>query len=113
MNAATPSDDLLDRAAELMDRELGLRPDQSLRGRLQRCLRDEAAACGQDLAGYVASLAVDPGARQRLYDRLTVQETAFFRHPGQFQALADRVLPGIDGPAGRRSYFAGMSYCSS
>ena len=99
MNAVTPSDDLLDRAAELMDRELGLRSDQSLRGRLQRCLRDEAAACGQDLAGYVASLAVDPGARQRLYDRLTVQETAFFRHPGQFQALAERVLPGIDGPA--------------
>src|SRR5207237_10644050 len=65
----------------------------------QRCLRDEVAACGQDLAGYVASLAVDPGARQRLYDRLTVQETAFFRHPGQFQALAERVLPGIDGPA--------------
>ena len=39
MNAATPPDALLDRAAELMDRELGLRPDQTLRGRLQRCLR--------------------------------------------------------------------------
>jgi chemotaxis protein methyltransferase CheR len=99
MNAATPSDALLDRAAELMDRELGLRPDQTLRGRLQRCLRDEAAARGEDLAGYVARLGADPGARQGLYDRLTVQETAFFRHPGQFQALADRVLPGIDGPA--------------
>jgi chemotaxis protein methyltransferase CheR len=99
MNAATPSDALLDRAAELMDRELGLRPDQTLRGRLQRCLRDEAAARGEDLAGYIARLGADPSARQGLYDRLTVQETAFFRHPGQFQALADRVLPGIDGPA--------------
>ena len=99
MNAATPSDALLDRAAELMDRELGLRPDQTLRGRLQRCLRDEAAARGENLAGYVARLAADPSARQSLYDRLTVQETGFFRHPGQFQALADRVLPGIDGPA--------------
>ena len=113
MNAATSPDALLDRAAELMDRELGLRPDQTLRGRLQRCLRDEAAARGENLAGYVARLGADPSARQSLYDRLTVQETAFFRHPGQFQALADRVLPGIDGPAGRRSYFAGMSYCSS
>ena len=99
MNAATLPDVLLDRAAELMDRELGLRPDHSLRGRLQRCLRDEAAARGEDLAGYVAGLAVDPGARQSLYDRLTVQETAFFRHPGQFQALAERVLPDLDGPA--------------
>ncbi|TMK51055.1 MAG: protein-glutamate O-methyltransferase CheR [Actinobacteria bacterium] len=99
MNAATPPDALLDRAAELMDRELGLRPDQTLRGRLQRCLRDEAAARGENLMDYVARLAADPSARQSLYDRLTVQETAFFRHPGQFQALADRVLPGIDGPA--------------
>ena len=98
MNAATP-DALLDRAAELMDRELGLRPDAALRGRLQRCLRDEAAARGENLAGYVARLAADPTARQDLYDRLTVQETAFFRHPGQFQAFADRVLPGIEGPA--------------
>ena len=98
MNAAT-SDVLLDHAAELMDRELGLRPDRSLRGRLQRCLRDEAAARGEDLAGYVGRLGADPSARQGLYDRLTVQETAFFRHPGQFQALADRVLRGIDGPA--------------
>jgi chemotaxis protein methyltransferase CheR len=99
MNGATPPDPLVDRAAELMDRELGLRPDQTLRGRLQRCLRDEAAARGENLTGYVARLATDPSARQSLYDRLTVQETAFFRHPGQFQALADRVLPGIDGPA--------------
>jgi chemotaxis methyl-accepting protein methylase len=96
---ATLSDVLLDRAAELMDRELGLRPDRSLRSRLQRCLRDEAAAEGEDLAQYVASLATDLKARQRLYDRLTVQETAFFRHPGQFRALAECVLPGIDGPA--------------
>ena len=99
MRAATLSDVLLDRAAELMDRELGLRPDPSLRSRLQRCLRDEAAARGEDLERYVARLAVDLEARQSLYDRLTVQETAFFRHPGQFQALAERVLPGIDGPA--------------
>ncbi|HEY2668526.1 MAG TPA: protein-glutamate O-methyltransferase CheR [Actinomycetota bacterium] len=99
MNAASSSDALLGRAAELMDHELGLRPDPTLRGRLQRCLRDEAAARGESLAGYVARLAADPNARQGLFDRLTVQETAFFRHPGQFQALAERVLPGIDGPA--------------
>jgi len=84
---------LLDRAAELMHRELGLRPDPSLLNRLQRCLRDEAAARGDDLERYVARLAGDVDARQSLYDRLTVQETAFFRHPGQFQALAEHVLP--------------------
>jgi chemotaxis protein methyltransferase CheR len=82
-----------------MHRELGLRPDPSLLNRLQRCLRDEAAARGDDLERYVARLAGDLDARQSLYDRLTVQETAFFRHPGQFQALAEHVLPAIDGPA--------------
>jgi chemotaxis protein methyltransferase CheR len=82
-----------------MHRELGLRPDPSLRTRLQRCLRDEAAARGDDLERYVGRLAADLKARQSLYDRLTVQETSFFRHPGQFQALAEHVLPSIDGPA--------------
>jgi chemotaxis protein methyltransferase CheR len=82
-----------------MHRELGLRPDPSLLNRLQRCLRDEAAARGDDLERYVARLGGDLDARQSLYDRLTVQETAFFRHPGQFQALAEHVLPAIDGPA--------------
>jgi chemotaxis protein methyltransferase CheR len=99
VNASSFSHVLLDRAAELMHRELGLRPDPSLRSRLQRCLRDEAAARGDDLERYVARLAGDLDARQSLYDRLTVQETAFFRHPGQFEALAQHVLPGIDGPA--------------
>jgi chemotaxis protein methyltransferase CheR len=99
VNLASFPDVLLDRAAELMHRELGLRPDPSLLSRLQRCLRDEAAARREGLERYVGRLAVDPEARQSLYDRLTVQETAFFRHPGQFQALAERVLPGIDGPA--------------
>jgi chemotaxis methyl-accepting protein methylase len=99
VNPASFSPVLLDRAAELMHRELGLRPDPSLRNRLQRCLRDEAAARGDDLERYVGRLAGDLDARQSLYDRLTVQETAFFRHSGQFQALAEHVLPGIDGPA--------------
>jgi chemotaxis methyl-accepting protein methylase len=99
VNLASFPNVLLDRAAELMHRELGLRPDPSLLSRLQRCLRDEAAARREGLERYVGRLAVDPEARQSLYDRLTVQETAFFRHPGQFQALAERVLPGIDGPA--------------
>jgi chemotaxis methyl-accepting protein methylase len=31
-------------------------------------------------------------------DRVTVQETGFFRHPDQFAALAREVLPALDGP---------------
>jgi chemotaxis protein methyltransferase CheR len=98
MTSGAEGEILLDRAAQLMDRELGLRPDPSLRSRLDRSLRDEAAARGEDLAGYVATLDRDRGARQSLFDRLTVQETAFFRHPGQFEALAEHVLPGIVAP---------------
>ena len=31
-------------------------------------------------------------------DRVTVQETGFFRHPDQFAALAREVLPRLEGP---------------
>lgn len=86
----TPADagTLFAQAGTLVESRLGLRQDPSLRSRLQRCLRDEAGARGEDLAAYVARLAVDPSLEQSLYDRVTVQETAFFRQPGQFAALA-------------------------
>ena len=88
---------VLDRASGLVQGRLGLRPDPSLRSRLDRCLRDEAAATGEDLGTYVDRLVGDGVARQKLFDRVTVQETAFFRHPGQFESLA-QMLPGLTAP---------------
>jgi len=61
-------------------------------------LAADAKKAGEDPAAYVETLDVDRAARQSLFDRVTVQETAFFRHPGQFEALAQHVLPGLASP---------------
>lgn len=86
------------RAAELLHTYLGMRLDPSMLGRLRRCIRDESTLRGQDAAAYVETLAIDAPTRQALFDSVTVQETSFFRHPGQFTALANYVLPSITGP---------------
>jgi chemotaxis methyl-accepting protein methylase len=85
-------------AAELLHLHLGMRPDTALLGRLRRCVRDEAALRGQHPVAYVGTLPLDGSARQSLFDRVTVQETSFFRHPGQFDVLARHVLPELTLP---------------
>ena len=53
---------------------------------------------GQDLDGYLDTLLLDDDALQGLLDRITVQETSFFRHPGQFDVLARDLLPRLVPP---------------
>ena len=85
-------------AAQLLARRVGLRLDPSARRRLARCVADEAAELGVDVANYVAMLEGDADAVQKLLNRVTVQETAFFRDPVQFEALARDVLPTLQEP---------------
>lgn len=85
-------------AARILGRRVGLRLDPATDGRLRRCVDDAAAARGQDVPQFVASLDRDDTALQDLLDRVTVQETSFFRDPGQFEALAVHVLPTLRGP---------------
>ncbi|MGY2873548.1 chemotaxis protein methyltransferase CheR [Marmoricola sp. URHA0025 HA25] len=88
----------VDQIAELLHVHIGLRPDPTLRGRLVRAVRDEAASEGRDPAAYADRLRTDEGALQRLLNRVTVQETGFFRHPEQFEVLLAEVLPGVTAP---------------
>src|SRR5687768_15069180 len=74
-----------------------MRLDPATQGRLTRCVQDAAAARKQEVQAFVASLEDDPAALQDLLDRVTVQETSFFRDPGQFAALG-RLLPSLSGP---------------
>jgi chemotaxis protein methyltransferase CheR len=83
----------LEDAARLLSRRVGLRLDPAVRGRLARAVRDEAE--GQDLGDYVARLDTDPDALQALLNRVTVQETSFFRDAGQFDALSSSILPAL------------------
>jgi chemotaxis methyl-accepting protein methylase len=88
----------IDVAGELLDRRIGLRPQSSLRGRLRRCLREEVAAHGGDVDAYLRTLDGSETLLQSLVDRITVQESAFFRHPDHFEVLAEDILPRLEQP---------------
>ena len=95
----TADSELVHTAAQLLDARIGLKPDAlvpaATRPRAPRCRR-----C-QEHRPRAASSAPSPGDESlldELLDRVTVQETAFFRHPEQFETLVRRVLPAIDGP---------------
>ncbi len=89
---------VIDRVAALLDQRTGLRPEPTLRGRLRRCIRTEATARGQSPQAYLATLDAQPEALQSLLNRVTVQETGFFRHPDHFDVLAHDVLPKLSEP---------------
>jgi chemotaxis protein methyltransferase CheR len=89
---------LVHTAALLLDARIGLKPDPSFRSRLARALREVADARNIDGESLVGALAGDASLLDQLLDRVTVQETAFFRHPEQFETLARTLLPPIDVP---------------
>jgi chemotaxis protein methyltransferase CheR len=88
----------LDRVAHLLDVHIGLKSDPSFRRRLTRTLRDLEASRNVDAEQLIGALAKDPTLLDELLDRVTVQETGFFRHPDQFDTVARDILPGIGGP---------------
>jgi chemotaxis methyl-accepting protein methylase len=88
----------VDEVGALLDTRIGLRPQSTLRGRLRRSIRDEAIASGADLEGYVERLAANGAMMQSLVNRVTVQESGFFRHPDHFAVLADDILPALTPP---------------
>lgn len=99
MSTTHPSiESVVDQVSQLLLREVGLRPEPPLRGRLRRCIRDDAMAQGQDLDSYVATLHAGSDALQSLLNRITVQETAFFRHAEHFEVLGRDILPGLRRP---------------
>jgi len=85
-------------AAQMLARRVGLRLDPGARRRLSRCVSDGAGERGVDVPSYVALLDSDPSALQELLNRVTVQETAFFRDPVQFEVLVRDVLPTLSEP---------------
>lgn len=91
-------DAAVDRIAELLGEQIGLRPQSNLRGRLRRCVVAEAAARNQDVLEYVETLALHRNASQSLINKITVQESSFFRHREHFEVLVRDVLPTLSRP---------------
>jgi chemotaxis methyl-accepting protein methylase len=98
MTSSRAQDGVEERVAGLLLERIGLRPDPTVRGRLHRAIRDELDDGGHDAATYLSNLAEGGDALQGLLNRITVQETAFFRHPEQFEVLARDVLPLLPQP---------------
>ena len=91
-------EEAVDRVTALLGHRIGLRPQSALRGRLRRCVRDEAAGLGLGVGAYVEKLTVDGAALQSLLNQVTVQESGFFRHPRHFEVLARNILPRLVQP---------------
>ncbi|WP_426996862.1 CheR family methyltransferase [Pseudarthrobacter sp. N5] len=98
MSALEPSGMIIDRVAELLRTEVGLRPEPALRARLRRCIRDEAAGLRMDPEHYLQALSSSAALCQDLLNRVTVQETGFFRHPEHFEVLSRDILPILPQP---------------
>ena len=83
---------------------IGLRVDGSARARLDRVIRDAVRDAGCAELRFGRMLEEDRARAQDLIDRVTVQETAFFRHPQQFELLAEHLraapAPGVIWSAG-------------
>jgi chemotaxis protein methyltransferase CheR len=93
----TPSA-LEQQVARMLDARIGLKSDPTFRRRLARTLRDLGDARNVEGEQLVGALATDASLLDELLDRVTVQETGFFRHPDHFTALADVILPAASPP---------------
>lgn len=92
--------------AALLSRQIGLRLDTAMAARLARCLRDEATEQASTVEAVAEAIHRDPLAQQRLLNRVTVQESWFFRDTAQLEALAEH-LPLRPGPV--RIWVAGCA----
>lgn len=91
-------EEAVDRVATLLGQQIGLRPQSALRGRLRRCVRDQAAEYGVTVGEYAHLLARRSEAMQGLLNDITVQESGFFRHPQHFEVLGRDILPRLTPP---------------
>jgi chemotaxis protein methyltransferase CheR len=113
--------DLLHDVAELVAKRAGIVFQASSRGRLMIAVMEEARSRGVSPDAFAERLDQDAGAFQALLDRITVQETSFFRDPGQFAALAS-ILTSIPEPVtiwsagcanGQEAYSLGITLAES
>jgi chemotaxis methyl-accepting protein methylase len=75
-------------AEAALERAIGLRPETAMRGRLERCLVEAAAAAAAEVLDFARRLTDGSPETQLLCDLVTVQESWFFREEAQFAALA-------------------------
>ena len=81
----------------VLERRYGLRVDGAAASRLERAIRAAARAAGMSEDAYRAWVRGDDDGLAGLVDRVTVQESSFFRHEAQFEVLAEQAAAGGGG----------------
>jgi chemotaxis protein methyltransferase CheR len=81
----------VEHASLLLRSRAGLKAEPASRARLERLLQESADSAGIPVNSYVDLVDTEPTAFDDLLDRVTVQHSAFFRDPAQFEALAELV----------------------
>ncbi len=98
MTEDVATDAAVDRVGVFLRQRIGLRSEGTLRGRLRRAVVEEAGVHGDLLGEYAEGVCRGGQSLEHLVNRITVQESGFFRHPEHFDVLADAILPGLDRP---------------
>jgi chemotaxis protein methyltransferase CheR len=93
------SDKLFIRFKEFIEAELGIRmPDAKktmLQARLQKRLRKLSISTFEDYYAYVFSQKGKESELHHMIDVVTTNKTDFFREPGHFEYLSQKVLPNM------------------
>jgi len=95
----------IEHASRLLRSRAGLKAEPASAARLERLLQESATQAGMPVNTYVDLVDTEPAAFDDLLDRVTVQHSAFFRDPAQFDALAEIVRKS--GPANHTIWSAG------
>jgi chemotaxis methyl-accepting protein methylase len=96
-----PDRTAVDAAAVVLERRAGLRFDATGRDRLARALAAAAGQAGVDPLELARRLDSDAGTLADLQDRVTLQETSWFRDPAVWEQIAARLLPAARAADGR------------
>lgn len=88
----------IEHASVLLRSRAGLKAEPASQTRLERLLQESATHAGIPVNTYVDLVDTDPAAFDDLLDRVTVQHSAFFRDPAQFEALAEIVRKSSTAP---------------
>ncbi|MBN2247596.1 MAG: tetratricopeptide repeat protein [Coriobacteriia bacterium] len=104
------------RFRDLIHRHSGIYLEESKLDSLRISLVTRATRLGYYTFGeYLDALGRDEREFNELLNLVTINETSFFRFPGQFDALRDEVLPEIMGsrPVGKRDLRIWSAGCST
>jgi len=95
---ATLSEHAFNQLRSIIQERAGVQFPDEKRYLLESRVRPRLVACGvSSFEAYVRYLQQghDPEEITRLLNAVTINETSFFRHPAQFEALGDELLPEL------------------